>query len=472
MNNEHHAAPVTGPRWGRKLRMELSQMLNALLVTLPFAWCWYAFYADILIAPFYKRGNWAVIFLFFALYIAFCQTYSGFDLFTPRVSEIIYSQFLAEVFSNAILFLVIMMLMKRIPPVLPLMIAMIVELAISATWAWVAHGIYFKRNAPAKTVIVLDKREGLDELITSYGLDIRFNVIRTVPITEYAASENKIFESAEAVFLCGIHSHERNQIVKYCISQGIAAYVIPRVGDMIMSGARSTHLFHLPMLSVCRYDPPSYYLFFKRALDVCVSSLMLLVLSPLMLVVTLLIRRDGGPALYKQTRLTKDGKTFEVLKFRSMRVDAEKDGVARLSTGANDDRITRIGHVIRATRIDELPQLINILRGEMTLVGPRPERPEIAKEYEASMPEFSLRLQAKAGLTGFAQVYGKYNTTPYDKLLMDLQYIAHASIAQDLMIIFATVKILFLPESTEGVADGARTAMQDYPARRSEWKSL
>ena len=133
-----------------------------------------------------------------------------------------------------------------------------------------------------------------------------------------------------------------------------------------------------------------------------------------------------------------------------MRVDAEKDGVARLSTGENDDRITPIGRFIRKVRIDELPQLLNILKGDMSIVGPRPERPQIAAEYEQEMPEFHLRLQAKAGLTGYAQVYGKYNTTPYDKLQMDLTYIASPSIFEDLRIMFATIKILFIPESTEG----------------------
>ena len=141
-----------------------------------------------------------------------------------------------------------------------------------------------------------------------------------------------------------------------------------------------------------------------------------------------------------------------------MRVDAEKDGVARLSTGENDSRITPVGKIIRACRVDELPQLFNILKGDLSIVGPRPERPEIASQYCEEMPEFALRLQAKAGLTGYAQVYGKYNTTPYDKLTMDLMYIAHPSIVEDLKIMLATVKILFLPESTEGIAEGQTTA--------------
>lgn len=141
-----------------------------------------------------------------------------------------------------------------------------------------------------------------------------------------------------------------------------------------------------------------------------------------------------------------------------MRVDAEKDGVARLSTGEADPRITPIGRSIRKVRIDELPQFINILKGDMSFVGPRPERPEIAKQYEKELPEFRLRLQAKCGLTGYAQVFGKYNTTPYDKLQLDLMYIAHPSLAQDMQIIFATIKILFMKESTEGIEEGQTTA--------------
>ena len=228
-----------------------------------------------------------------------------------------------------------------------------------------------------------------------------------------------------------------------------------------MESAHPMHMFHLPILMLERYNPTPEFLFIKRAFDVISSGVALIVLSPLMIVIALLIRRDGGTAFYRQKRLTKNGREFYVLKFRSMRMDAEKDGVARLSTGENDDRITPIGHFIRAVRIDELPQLINILKGEMSVVGPRPERPEIAEQYEEELPEFSLRLQAKAGLTGYAQVYGKYNTTPRDKLLMDLQYIANPSLAEDLKIIFATIKILFMPESTEGVEKGQITALNN-----------
>lgn len=221
------------------------------------------------------------------------------------------------------------------------------------------------------------------------------------------------------------------------------------------------HIFHLPIMRVGRYEPSVFYLAIKRTADIVLSVFAIIFTSPVMLVTAIAIKMyDGGPVLYTQDRLTKDRKVFKIHKFRSMKTDAEKDGVARLSSGASDDRITPIGRFIRKVRIDELPQLFDILSGNLTIVGPRPERPEIAQQYEEQMPEFALRLQAKAGLTGYAQVYGKYNTTPYDKLQMDLMYIASPSLVQDLEIIFATIKILFVPESTEGVEKGKVTALE------------
>ena len=299
----------------------------------------------------------------------------------------------------------------------------------------------------------------MEKLIQDYGFEKKFTVIKTLTVEQCIANID-LLHNAQTVFVSGVHSHERNIILKYCVKHGIMMYLVPRIGDVLMSGAQQMHMFHLPMLRVGRYNPPPWHTIAKRTFDVVSAGALFLVISPLMLITAIAIKTDGGPVFYKQRRLTQDGKEFDVLKFRSMRVDAEKDGVARLLTGDKDDRITKVGRFIRKVRIDELPQLLNIIGGSMSVVGPRPERPEIASQYVKEMPEFSLRLQAKAGLTGYAQVYGKYNTTPYDKLQMDLMYISNPSFWEDLRIIFATIKILFVPESTEGVAEGQKTAMK------------
>lgn len=430
--------------------VRVAKAVNPVLLTLPFAVAWFHYYASRLASPYYYWGNWVVVALFFFLYILFCRVYDGFLISINRISEIVYSQALASVISDFLLYVVICLLSKRLVNPLPLLGALAAQVLLAGVWAYCAHQWYFSKFPAKRTAVVYDVREGLERLVEEYGLEKKFN-IRAVLSVQEALANKEILNTMETVFLSGIHSHDRNILLKYCVDKDINVYVIPRIGDVLMSGARSMHMFHLPMLRVGRYHPSPVYLVLKRGFDILASGIATVILSPVFAVTAIAIKRyDGGPVFYKQKRLTKDGEIFEVLKFRSMRVDAEKDGVARLSTGDKDDRITPVGRVIRKVRIDELPQLLNILKGDMTICGPRPERPEIAEQYEQDLPEFHLRLQAKAGLTGYAQVYGKYNTTPYDKLMMDLMYIAHPSFLQDLQIMFATVKILFMKESTEG----------------------
>ena len=444
-----------------KTALRIVKLLNVILLTIPFAFCWYGVYADKLSDPFYEKGNWLILFLFAVLYIAYGRLYDGFKISLSRVSELIGSQTLAVIIADGILYVVIALLFKGIPPILPMVATLAAQILLSALWCKFAHRWYFKAFEAKKTAVIYDMREGMERLISQYGLSNKFDVVKTASVTEALEENLEILKDVEVVFLCGVHSHERNIILKRCIAGGVQMYLIPRIGDVLMSGATRMHMFHLPMLKVGRYSPAPEYLFIKRAMDIVISGLALLMLSPVMLITAFAIKRDGGPAFYRQCRLTKDGKTFDVLKFRSMRVDAEKDGVARLSSGDHDDRITSVGRFIRKCRLDELPQLLNILRGDMSIVGPRPERPEIAAQYEEELPEFALRLQTKAGLTGYAQVYGKYNTTPYDKLQMDLMYISNPSIIEDVKIMFATVKVLFESESTEGISEGATTA-HDY----------
>ena len=426
---------------------------------MPFAWGWFHYYAQHIALPFYDRGNWVVVALYAVLYMIFGRVYGGFWISLNRISESVYSQALAVMMTSGIMYVVTVLLERQLPNIWPVLAAFAVQLVLSGLWSMAAHVAYYILFPATKTIIVYDERQGMEKLIQDYGFEKKFTVIKTLTVEQCIANID-LLHNAQTVFVSGVHSHERNVILKYCVEHGIMMYLVPRIGDVLMSGAQQMHMFHLPMLRVGRYNPSPWHTIAKRTFDVVSAGALFLVISPLMLITAIAIKTDGGPVFYKQRRLTQDGKEFDVLKFRSMRVDAEKDGVARLSTGDKDDRITKVGHFIRKVRIDELPQLLNIIGGSMSVVGPRPERPEIASQYVKEMPEFSLRLQAKAGLTGYAQVYGKYNTTPYDKLQMDLMYISNPSFWEDLRIIFATIKILFVSESTEGVAEGQKTAMK------------
>ncbi len=456
------------------LLLRIVKILDAVLITIPFGACWYLYYADRVASPFYAKSNWLMVALFFALYVIFGRIYDAFLMSISSISEITYSQTLAAMVSDGIMYVVIWLLTKHLPNILPGISAILAQAFLAFAWAYAAKHWYFRTFKPQPTAIIYDERKGIRKLIEEYGLKGKYDVQRIATARDCVADVTML-DGMKTVFCSGVRSHDRNVIIKYCIANGISVMVIPRIGDTLMSSAYALHMFHLPILHVQRYAAQPEYLFMKRALDIVLSGLALVIASPIFLVTAIAIKAtDGGPIFYRQCRLTKNSKEFDVIKFRSMRVDAEKDGVARLSTGDNDDRITPVGRFIRKCRIDELPQLLCILSGDMSIVGPRPERPEIAAEYEKELPEFALRLQAKAGLTGYAQVYGKYNTTPYDKLQMDLMYIAHPSIIEDLKIMFATVKILFLPESTEGVLDGfkeftvepfnKRTILDQYPS--------
>lgn len=443
-----------------KVMLRMVKLLNVAMIGLPFAVCWFLYYEREVQAPVTWIGSSVILLLYVILFILIGRVYDAFLMSMQRLSRLLYSQFLAAAAADGLLYIVICLMSARMCCLWPGIGTVALQFVLSAVWSVGARKWYYAVFPPQPTAVIYDNdRQQMEKLIREYELDGKYDVRVHCRVGE--CLENlEILRDMKAVFLSGLHSHDRNIILKYCVAHDMDVFMLPRVGDVIMSGAYHTHMFHLPVLRVGRYMASPEYLFVKRALDILLSALALVITSPVFLVTAIAVKSDGGPAFYKQVRLTKDARPFEIMKFRSMRVDAEKDGVARLSTGDKDDRITPVGRFIRKCRIDELPQLINILKGDLSICGPRPERPEIAAQYCREMPEFALRLQAKAGLTGYAQVYGKYNTTPYDKLQMDLMYIARPSILEDFKIMLATVKILFLPESTDGVAEGAATAME------------
>lgn len=442
-------------------------LINALLIALDttvFAYVWYRCYSKKLFIPFFAKGDYFVIVLFISIYIFLAKLYGGFNLSVNTASDISYSHVVATVISGFFMYIILWLLIRRFPRVLPLIAVLISMIVAAGLWAQIARRLVDHLFPPKSTVLVFENPEAREDgFMILQELPASFRLHSSVCVSEGSDAVFSMLDSVqpEAVMLCGIQSSFRNDVVKYCIEHNMEAYVRPNIGDFLIKGATTMQLSNLPVLLCQRSSPSVWYLMVKRFLDIVLSLAAIVVFSPFMLATAIAIKAyDHGPILYKQIRLTKDRKPFYVYKFRSMRVDAEKDGVARLAS-QNDDRITPIGKLIRSIRIDETPQLFCILLGSMTIVGPRPERPEIAEQYEQEMPEFALRLQAKAGLTGYAQVYGKYNTTPYNKLQMDLQYIGSMNLVTDLKIILATVKILFVPESTEGVAEGQTTAAKD-----------
>lgn len=436
----------------KKIPFAVVKMVNIVLLMIPFVICWTLYYEPRTTTVGSKQVSVLVMIIFFLICYYFGQRLDCFRVSILQIRDVIFGEVLATMITDVIMYILIWMLSIHLPNLIPGLITWGGQCVIGVIWAYVMHQSYFSTHPPLRTIVIYDERMGMENLIHTYGLEKRFN-IKTVYPVESIMDKLEVMEEFDAAFLCGIHSRERNIILKHCISHKIKLFMIPRIADVMMRGSEQIHMLHLPILKTQRYKPPIEYQIIKRTMDIVVSGIATIVLSPLFLITAIAVKSDGGPAFYKQKRLTKDGKVFEILKFRSMRVDAEKYSGAVLSAGENDPRITKVGRIIRACRLDELPQLLNILKGDMSLVGPRPERPELQKEIEKEVPEFGLRLQAKAGLTGYAQVYGKYNTTFYDKLLMDLMYISKPSILEDLTIMLATVKILTSKESTEGVGE-------------------
>ena len=437
-------------------------VLDVMLFYLAFVYFHYKRLSDLPSVGF--RYNYYVTIAYAVLLYWFKRTYNANVFGFFRIRAIALSQFLSQFFATTAVYLLVSFAWSSFRNPCALIFLLVIQFPIDMLWAYFGSEYFFHVYKKNRTLLIYGNeldRKRLGE-IKGKPIERLFEIADEMKFDGTFAELEKQLKDYDAVFVAGIQSDCRNQILKYCEINGVPGFFLPHIGDTIMQGATHIQSFDTPVLYVNRKMLDPAFAFVKRTFDIVSSGLGIILLSPLMILTALIIHLyDRGPALYKQVRLTKDGREFKVLKFRSMRVDAEKDGIARLSTGDKDDRITPIGRFIRKCRIDELPQLINIIKGDMSVVGPRPERPEIASQYYADMPEFKLRLQVRAGLTGYAQVYGKYNTDPYEKLGFDLLYISKMNILTDIQLCFATFFILFLPESTEGIATGQTTAM-DY----------
>lgn len=448
---EHSAAKIGLPLW---------KILNIILICGTFLIGLTNYYSTIVAQAIPTKGSLVITLVYTALYILFTNIYEAFAVELQRKMELAFSQMLSVFFADGISYILFCILVERLVAVLPLLMVAMVQTAVIMIWT-VAAKNWYKNKVPSKKVIIV--YDGKSEIQRVYkellhsSIFIILDIIKLESLREYGTDT---LNGADAIFICCERSSVRDDLIGYCIRNNIGILFIPNVDDMLMNSAEHIHIFHMPVMNISLGQNGFLYQFVKRTADIVLSALALIVLSPLMLITALIIKLgDGGPSVYKQRRLTKDGKEFDLLKFRSMCIDAEADGIARLSTGDSDERVTAFGRFLRRYRLDELPQLINILAGSMSIVGPRPERPEIAEEYEKTLPEFRLRTMVKAGITGYAQIYGTYSTPPKDKLQLDLMYISRQSIVEDLRIMFATVKILFIKESTIGVDEGQITAM-------------
>ena len=445
----------------KKIISLLESVILIAVHTCLYAVVWYHYYEGQLPKRlrFWRRGNWAVIGIYILVLLLFTKLYGGYKVGYLRLFDVIYSQLLSLFCSNVVLFIELCMVSRDYVNPIPVMVMTIVQVVVILVWVLVCRWLYMRLYPPRNLLLIYGERTPAEFINKINSRKDKYFIGQQIHVSEGMDKIIEAISECEGVMICETASHPRNQVLKYCFLHSVRTYVVPKVTDLMLIGSDEMHLFDTPLLVSRNQGLTGEQAFVKRIFDIVISLVGTIIASPIMLLIAAAIKLyDGGPVIYKQTRLTKDNKPFQIYKFRSMSVDAEKKG-ARLAM-KNDNRVTPVGRIIRNLHMDELPQIINILKGDMSLVGPRPERPEIFEQYEKELPEFAFRLKVKAGLTGYAQVYGKYNTTPRDKVKLDVTYIENYSIWLDIKLLLLTFKILFQKENTEGVNADQTTALK------------
>lgn len=445
----------------KKLIRSIIVILLVACETIIFMHYWINIYNKYTVFPFFQKGHWMMAAMYIIYQIIFLYIFGGLKVGYLKKANIIFSQVLAMLGSNVIIYLQIVLLSVRFVNIVPMMKATLVDICVVVIVAIISESI-FRKLFPPREVIVLYEDYDPDEFIKKMNSrKDKYIIKQKLNVSDGLDKIKKDIIQSQGVVIYDVHSELRNVILKMCYENDIRAYSTTKISDILIRGAESLHLFDTPLLLYRNNGLNFEQRFVKRTMDIVVSLLMLIITSPIFLCAAIAIKMyDGGPVFYRQARYTLNGKVFNIYKFRSMIVDAEKDGKSQPATD-HDPRITPVGRVLRATRLDELPQLIDILIGNMSLVGPRPERIEHVDKYSEDIPEFKYRLKVRGGLTGYAQLYGKYNTSPYDKLQLDLIYIQNYSIFLDIRLIFMTLKIMFMKESTEGFSEQQKNELQE-----------
>lgn len=443
----------------KKLIMFLTGALNVAMHGFFFGYTWFVYYSKKIIEPFWERGNYVMILVYVVIFLLFARVFGALKVGYLRTVDVTFSQVLAVICTNVVTYLQMTLVNRWFMDFKPILAMSVIQIINGFLWVWISRCIYRKLYPPHQMIVVYGQYDYEDMLEKMERRRDKFHVRASINISEGMDKIKEVIVKYESVILYDLPAEQRNIILKHCFKHSIRVYVTPKISDIILNGTDTIHLFDTPLLLARNNGLDFQQRITKRLLDLVIALPMLLITLPFFLVVALLIHLyDGGPVFYKQERLTFGSRHFMIYKFRSMRMDSEQDG-ARLAM-KDDDRITPVGRFLRKTHLDELPQLLNIINGDMSIVGPRPERPEIAEQYEQSIPEFEYRLTMKAGLTGYAQVYGKYNTTPYDKLKLDLLYLENYSIFLDLKLMLMTLKVIFQKDNTEGVNKDQKTAQK------------
>ncbi|MDY4000752.1 MAG: exopolysaccharide biosynthesis polyprenyl glycosylphosphotransferase [Blautia sp.] len=425
-----------------------------------FAYVWYDYYRELIFEPFWRKGNWVLIALYALIDTMFSRLYGGLKVGYLKRIDVFYSLMLATLCTNVVAYLQITLINRWFLPPWPMLEMTGIQIVIIILWIWGSRWIYSRIYHARRLLVIYGDKDPGDLIQKMNSRKDKYNVSGKVHVEEGEETIHRMMEKYDGVIIWDLPSQVRNRYLKYCFANSVRCYFSPKISDVIVTGSERIHLFDTPLMVSKNMGLTVDQRAAKRLVDIVISALGIVVSSPLMLFIAILIKAyDRGPVFYLQDRLTMNGKTFRIRKFRSMCVDSEKDG-ARLAS-KHDARITPVGKVLRNLHLDELPQLFNVLFGDMSMVGPRPERESIMKEYQEELPEFDYRLKVKAGLTGYAQVYGKYNTTPYDKLKLDLFYIENYSFLLDIKLLFMTVKIFFQKEVSEGVDDAQKNALKD-----------
>lgn len=380
----------------------------------------------------------------------FIKNSDGFQFGSMSKFDLGIAQWAAMLIVNIITYFQFCLISNQMLSPLPLCALYFVELFVCTVFIYLYEFINRRLYAAHRMLMIYGRDEAIEMKLKLDKQKERYNVCKLVSAHEPWEKLIKEIDAAESVVVNDVPAELRNDLLKYCYKNQIRIYIVPKITDILIRGARNISAVDTPMLLIRGPGLTIGERFFKRTMDIVLSLVALIITSPIFLVLAIAIKlEDGGPVFYRQKRVTQWGKEFDILKFRSMIVDAEKDGHSIPAT-ERDPRVTKVGWIIRPTRIDELPQVLNILKGDMSIVGPRPERVEHVEKYSAEIPEFVYRLKVKGGLTGYAQIYGKYNTSAYDKLRMDLMYIENYSLLLDIKLMLLTVRVLFNKSSTEG----------------------